>query len=492
MTWFKGLRLIAALVFLIPFAVSAETVQLFLPTDRHNPAIGRHDALRIEMQGVDLKDLPALLDRYQPVLPKFDKSNPPVVPIYLSKRTPELVRQQIIQQAKEQLGVRFPDLKIRYSVRYLEDTGADPVTVQQTIMGSIDEAAKTLPQDAATAKAAEILKAATLKLGENAVSTENDLSQLSDPAVVRNVVGKVSIAKAMVTFMGRSAQLMQQGVDPTLAPILSSVALVGGDTALSYLATKYEVVIGKFMSDHPLPIGEREGVLRRIQELYTKSQVAQMIKGTLGNIGLWGLAVPITMQSLGHFANPTKVALPTGEDISTMFVTSTVSSGLYMAGFQGLEKLRQKGWIHQPAIDLILRANGFLWQLSSLALSSGNPQLKAVVPFILGPMWTVYGTPAVLAPLLPIRNERIVIVDPNLRNRADINQLEALEATHLVDATSSQSLLDGVKAAQAAKEIKTGTISRIAGRVVRGAGDLAANCGEAFSRILAKRSVAVR
>ncbi len=454
-------------------ALLAETVQLFVPTNRLNPAPGRSDSLRIEMKDVNLADLPSIIHKLDPVLPTFDAKHPPVVPIYLSHSTPEEQRLEIVREGKRRVSEAFPGLPIKFSVRYLEDVGAGPAAVEKTIVDSIDSAAKLLPQDGDTAKAADILKEATHRLARKSEEIRDELPMLSNPATMRKVVAGSAMGKALLSFSARTGQLASAGVPMEVAPILSSIALVGGDTALAYLANKYEIEIANVLTDHPLPIPAREGVLKRIQELYTTSQVAKLAKGTAGNIALWGVGVPSLWQTVAHFASPDKIALPSAATVGSLFSASLTGSLTYMAGIQGFEIMRQKGWIDQPAIDLVLRANGYLWTLGFLALSTGDPHLTAAAPFILGPMYAIYGAPAGLARMLPVRNNRIILVDPNLRNRGDLNQLEALEFTHVADPREVER---AVLAAQEAEKIKNSRFQELSGKVADGAIGVGAKC----------------
>lgn len=479
--WLGALLCLAAA---FPSLAAAEPVQIFLPTDRLNPEKGRYDAMRMEVPETDLSKVPGLIQKFSGVMTKPNTGRSWTVPIYLSHATPEAERVTFVEESKKRMAEALPGDKLTFQIRYLGEAPETPEEKEKKILVALDKTAKALPQDETTQAAVELLKEATRQItAEEAATIRNELPALSDPATARELVKYAAVTKSLSTLGGRGAQIWKQGVPTEVGPFLSSLVLVLGDTALCYYATKYETVIGKMMTEHPLPLPQREGLIQRMQEIYTTSETAQIAKGTMGNIVVWGVTFPALFQAAGHFANPGKVALPSGHDVGMMFLTSAVSSGTYVLGFKGFEKMRQKGWTHQPAVDLILRANGFLWVANSLLLSTGDPHAKAIAPYVLGPMWAVYATPAVLGAVLPAKNDRIILVDPNLKNRADLDQIEALEKTHVVDADSASSIRKAIRKAKAAKPIQSSTVSRWAAAATQSALDLSASCYGAFSKL---------
>lgn len=417
-----------ALLAQTPFAVaepSGATVTAVVPTDRRNPAPGEVGALKLSFEALELGRLSDVMSRVRPVLPEFSARRPPAVPFYLSKNRPPEERLALLNEARAQLRAAFPGIEPKIEVRYLEEEKVDVERISRRVGELIDATERALPADKTTKKAMEALREANEK-----ALRETLLFRLTKPAVADKLVQHMSSVKAVVTLVSRAGQTLSGG-SPDASQLLSGLALVGSDTSIEYYSTRYEMELGRAFAEHNLPGSSKSAWLSRLNETY-QSDAARFMKGSAGIALAFGVARPAMLQQLGHWNNPSAISAVSGADIGTMAGASVVSSLLYFGGFEGLEKLRKKGWMNQPAIDIALRGASFLWQAQEVALSLG-PLARPFLPFILGPMWATYGGAMLGGFWLPPRNDRFVLVDTDLSKfMTSVHYIEGIGDTRRV------------------------------------------------------------
>jgi hypothetical protein len=428
----------------VPLALAADDestapkFHLFVPTTKANPEKGRADSLRVQFVDVELSQMGDILTGMKAVLPEFKGGRVPTIPFYISReRSPE-EQALMVAEARDQFRKAYPGVEPRIQVRYLEEEKVDVEALSKRLDERIDEMAKSLPEDPETRRQIEILHEANLKARLatlEAAKTREGFFQR--PARMRRVVQAIASTKAVLNFTGRVGQAWSAG-DQGAVPVLSGIGLIGAAPALEYFGSRFETEMAEAFSKHSLPAWSESELYKKANDFYTHNPGSQFVKGATLNALLWGVADPALMQLMGHINNPGKIPMVSGENLGVMAAAAFPSAFLYMGGYLGMENLRQKGWMQQPALDLALRSTGVVWQAAEFVLSTGNPHLqKMLLPLLLGPLWTGLAGATLMAGVLPARNDRFVLVDGALGNHEDIHALEALESTRNVERSIS-------------------------------------------------------
>lgn len=379
------------LFFWVASPVRAEdTYTVFVPTEYKNPLPKRHDALRLEYERVDAENLAAPAE-------SADIKN---LVLYINDENPESDAEKRIRNVVE----KFPNKSIEVRL-----VGTKPPSSLRAVIAKIRSENKGL-----------------------SLRTTWTLSSKED----NNFIENMARIKAALAVGERGFQLQQAGIDPSPEGVASAIGLVSGDVLLNYYATKHETEIGKAFSDHSLPVPDWE-YLKPVKEYYKNSPVARFAKETVANIVVWGLATNSAFQTMSHGASPHSARAVSGEDVERFLESSVIGSLVYAASFDGIEKWRQKGWISQQYLDRYLRSNNYLYQLASVANTSGNPHLIAWFNTLLYSYWGVYAVPAVLGNILPSRTGRLVIVDDTIKDIKTIRDFEGLDSTAKVTEAGS-------------------------------------------------------
>jgi hypothetical protein len=430
-------------------------LDVFIPTAYHNPERGRSDALRLEFQSVPVDEVKTIAEKTRSIQPKFDSKKPPEIIFYLSRTRSIEEQHRMVEAVKKQMALAYPMIseEIQIKVAYLND------------------------------------EVGNKQMAEGEMAYENALPPRLQPAVVEKWVNQVSGAKAVAAFAERVGQLAYQGIEGGPVSLAAAAALPVVDAAVNYYATKYETEIGEAFQDHPVPFYRKFSLLNGLNNIY-QSKTAKFLKSTFLNTAVWGIGAQGIYQMLSHHANPSVASFPQMTDAQRWAAMSLVGSASYAGGFTGLRKWKEQGYIFQPTVDLYLRANGVLYQASVAVGSTGIPEMLALLPPIAGAMWAMELAPAALAPLLPPKNDRIVLRDPLVSNRDHINAIESLESTRVVPPTVS-----GVRKARhevrQLRLINPNFVQKTVAKTVEGFQSLTTPCSPVLSRISAVGAAAL-
>ncbi len=359
---------------------------LFLPTRFHNPQRDRYDALRLEFRNLSPEDAGAAIARAAEGVLRKDLNNLRYT-VYVSPDSSAEEQERYLRSVVDILR------KQNISTPYLEVRGAKE----------------------------EVLE--SVRLMSPGVDVVR--SRAMDPEFAKSIIEKSAAAKAWMGAGSRAVQLGITGVDPSIGGAVGAAGLVSLDAVLNYYGTKHETEIERAFQTHKVPFFN--------SKWYETNKLAQFIKGFGANILVWSLGANGVSQLLSHQANPDLNRFPGGTDFGRWAVTGVFGSASYVYGFQGLEKLRQRGWISQSHMDLYLRGLGLVYQITTVANTSGNPELEKWLATLIVPYWGLNALPGIASNAMGIKNDRVVFVDPKWEDRATLDYLEGLESTRVLD-----------------------------------------------------------
>ncbi len=414
-------------------SASAEENQIgfnaFIPTAHYNSVPGRVDPYTMEFHNLRHTDLSNVLDLSKEILPTFDAKKPPKLIIYLSKKRSAAEQKEMVEKATEEIQKKYPHLPLKVETRYIQNE-IELEEASKQIDEAIESAASSSPNDAETEAAKKVLHEANQEALKDAKAFENNLPSYLDPANTNKFIEYSAQTNGMLSGVQRTLQLYLSGVQGSPAAVSSAISLVFGDAGYNYLITKYENLVGKWQSEHPLPYAKRLG-LDRLNTIYKESQVARLIKATVTNIPIFSIGVSGLQQMGAHFANPEVNGAYTSVDISRNVNLGLLWAGIYFGGFVGAEKLKQKGQSNQAATDLYRKALGLIYTVNGAVATSGRPEILEFLPYTIGPLWAFTLLPGAVNLTRSTRNDRIILVDNKIDNRNHLNQLENLESTHI-------------------------------------------------------------